>query len=75
MCEMVEYASMRLILVWAIAARLPIIMDITARMMSIPCQSASIAPMPSTSKRMTKPNAASLGAEPIKSTTAVGAPS
>ncbi len=41
MCDMVEYASMRLMLVCAMAAMLPITIDSTARIISISCQSAA----------------------------------
>ena len=73
-CEMVENASMRLRLVCAMAAKLPTTNDPIASSISICCQSSANGNMPSTSKRMKMPNAASLGAPPINSVTAVGAP-
>ena len=71
---MVEKASMRLRLVWAIAARLPISNEAMASRASICCQSMARGNKPSTSKRMTKAKAASLGAPPISSVAEVGAP-
>ena len=76
MCEMVEYASMRFRLVCAIAVMLPIASDATAMMISIHCHCSTrkSAPSPVTSRRIMNANAASLGAEPMNSVTAVGAP-
>ena len=65
---------MRLRLVWAIADKLPINNDKTASTSSICCQSMAMGNMPSTSKRIIKAKAASLGAPAIISVTAVGAP-
>ena len=73
-CAMAEKASMRLRLVCATAARLPTSSDSTASTASICCQSKAKVGMASTSRRMTMAKAASLGAEPINSVTAVGAP-
>ena len=65
---------MRLRLVCAIAAKLPTAIDSTERMISIACQSAEATIRPLTSMRMTMAKAASLGALPMNSVTAVGAP-
>ena len=65
---------MRLILVCAIAARLPRAIEPTDSTTSICCQSTAIPSMPSTKSRMVIANAASLGAPAISSVTAVGAP-
>ena len=46
----------------------------TASTISICCQSTASPSMPSTSKRMLMAKAANLGAPPISSVTAVGAP-
>ena len=73
-CAMVENASMRLRLVCAIAARLPMTSEATASTVSICCQSMASGSNPSTSKRITIPKAASLGAPPIIKVMAVGAP-
>ena len=71
---MVEKASMRFRLVWAMAARLPISSEATDSTASICCQSTAKGARPSTSRRITMANAASLGAPPIIRVTAVGAP-
>ena len=65
---------MRLMLVCAIAARLPIAIDSTDRITSICCQSTARSSSPLTSRRIAIANAASLGAEPMNSVIAVGAP-
>lgn len=65
---------MRFRLVWAIAARLPMAIDRTDRMISIDCQSGAMANRPLTSKRMTMANAANFGAVLISRVTEVGAP-
>ena len=72
--EMVENASMRLRLVWAMAARLPSNSEPTESTMSICCQSMASDSMPSTSRRIMMAKAASLGAPAIISVTPVGAP-
>ena len=71
---MVEYASIRLRLLWAIAARLPSSIEPTESSTSICCQSTARPSMPSTRRRMVIANAASLGAPPTSSVAAVGAP-
>ena len=71
---MVEYASMRLRLVCAIAAKLPTSKDDTASKASICCQSTAKGNKPSTSTRITKAKAANLGAPAIIKVAAVGAP-
>ena len=73
-CDMVEKASMRLMLVCATAARLPTSNEAIASSISICCQSSASGSIPSTSKRIRIAKAASLGAPPISSVTAVGAP-
>ncbi|MNJ67980.1 hypothetical protein D3C77_641920 [compost metagenome] len=65
---------MRLKLVCAMAVRLPIASDSTARIISIGCQSAARPCRPSTSRRSVMAKAASLGAPPRISVTAVGEP-
>jgi hypothetical protein len=65
---------MRLRLVCAMAARLPTSNEPMASRPSICCQSIASGSRPSTSRRMQMANAASLGAPPIISVTAVGAP-
>ncbi len=65
---------MRLRLVWAMAARLPTASEATASTTSICCQSMARGIMPSTSRRIAMPKAASSGAAPIIRVTAVGAP-
>ena len=65
---------MRLILVWAIATMLPTASESTAITSIICCQSAAMAPSPSTSKRIAIAKAASLGAAPISKVTEVGEP-
>ena len=74
MCEMVEYASMRLRLVCAMAATLPMMSEATASTASMGCQSPASGSRPSTSRRMAMAKAASLGALPMISVTEVGAP-
>ncbi|MNV79538.1 hypothetical protein D3C71_1730950 [compost metagenome] len=73
-CEMVEYASMRLRLVWPMAARLPTSSEPIDSTASICCQSIANGSKPSTSSRIVMANAASFGAPPIISVMAVGAP-
>ena len=75
MCEIVEYASIRLMLVCAIAAKLPIAIDSTDMITSICCQSPARSISPFTSIRIIIANAASFGAAPMKSVIAFGAPS
>ena len=70
-----EYASIRLMLVCAIATTLPKTIDSSARIISIPCQSNQSPPSATPSRRSMNAKAASLGAVPISSVTAVGAPS
>ena len=72
--EIVEKANIRLRLVCATAARLPINKEPIASKTNICCQSSASGNKPSTSKRMHIAKAASCGAPPIISVTAVGAP-
>ena len=65
---------MRLMFDCAIAVMLPIAMESSARSASICCQSCARPSSPFTSSRTAIANAASLGAEPITSVIAVGAP-
>ena len=65
---------MRLILVWAMAAKLPMAIDSTARIINIICQSAEATSRPLTNTRMTTAKAASFGALAMSSVTEVGAP-
>ncbi len=65
---------MRLMLVCAIAVRLPKASDSTASTISICCQSIAIDGSASTSRRMTMAKVASFGAPPSSSVTAVGEP-
>lgn len=65
---------MRLRFVCAMAAMLPSAIEATARIASICRQSCARSSSPLTSRRIAIANAASLGAEPITSVTAVGAP-
>jgi len=58
-----------------IATTFPIAIESTARMISIWCQSPCMTSSPSTSRRMSMPNAASFGAEPMNRVTGVAAPS
>ena len=74
MCEIVEYASMRFRLVWAMATILPSASDNTDMITSMPCQSPTAPPMESARMRMMNPKAAIFGAEPMNSVIAVGAP-
>jgi len=60
-CEIVEYASMRLRLVCAIATTLPMPIDSTARTIKICCQLSDIAPRLSAKMRMVKANDAIFG--------------
>ena len=74
MCEIAEQASMRLRLVWAMAARLPMAIDRTDRMIThhLPVGAND---QPSTSRTDDDGvKAASFGAEPMNIVTAVGAP-
>ena len=73
-CEIVEYASMRLRFVCAIATTLPMSSDSTASAISMSCQLATIASRPSASTRIASTNEAIFGAEPMNSVTGVGAP-
>ena len=73
-CEIVEYASMRLRLVCAIATTLPMAIDSTASAISMSCQLACSPPRPSASNRYASANEPIFGAEPRNSVTAVGAP-
>ena len=75
MCEMVEYASMRFMFVCEIATILPIAIDNTASITSMPCQSDAAPASASANIRMTKPNAAIFGADAMNKVIAVGAPS
>ena len=75
MLAIVEYASIRLMLVCEIAMILPAIIDSSERISSIPCQSNAIAASDPTRSRVMKPNAASFGAAPTNRVIAVGAPS
>ncbi len=74
MLAIVEYASIRLMLVCAIAITLPRIIDSSDSTISMPCQSKSRPPSAIASSRSVNANAASLGAVPISSVTGVGAP-
>ncbi len=65
---------MRLMLVCAIAARLPMPIESTAMITSICCQSNARSIRPLTSIRTAIANAASFGAAPMKSVIALGAP-
>ncbi|MOA65373.1 hypothetical protein D3C78_1917390 [compost metagenome] len=56
------------------AVRLPMAIDSTARITSMPCQSATISPRPCTRMRITNTKAASFGAAPIISVIAVDEP-
>ena len=71
---MVEYASMRLMFVCAIATTLPTIIDSAASTISMSCQAPDTPPSPSASRRMASANEAIFGAEPTKSVTGVGDP-
>ena len=74
-CEIVEYASMRLMFVCAIATRLPIPSDSTHSTISMSRQPPSCSgPKPSLSTRQISANDASFGTEPMNSVTGVGAP-
>ncbi len=75
MCEMVEYASMRLILVCAMATIVPIAIESTDSTTSIWLQSACEPARASGSSRMASANAASFDAVPMKTVTQVGDPS
>ena len=74
MCEMVEYASMRLKFVCAMATTLPSAMESTARTTSMSCQSVTMPESPSPRMRRMKPKAASFGAEPMNIVIGVAAP-
>ena len=65
---------MRLMLVWAMAAKLPTAIDSTERISNMFCQSFETTSRPLTSTRMTMTKAASFGALAMISVTAVGAP-
>jgi hypothetical protein len=71
---MVEKANMRLRLVCATAAKLPISKEEMDKTINICCQSTAKGNKPSTNKRMVMANAANFGAPPIIKVTAVGAP-
>ncbi len=74
-CEIVEYASMRLMLVCAIATTLPTMIDSTATIVIMSCQPvACTAPRPSASSRNASANEPSFGAAARNSVTGVGAP-
>ena len=75
MFAIVEYASMRLMFVCAMATTLPRTIDSSDRISSMPCQSKAIADSAPTSRRIMNANAASLGAAPMNSVIGVGAPS
>ena len=75
MFAIVEYASIRLMLVCEMAIRLPSTIDSTHRMISIPCQSIAVPCSAPESMRSVIANAAIFGAVPISSVIAVGAPS
>ena len=74
MLAMVEYASIRLRLVCAMATKLPRTIESTDRTISIPCQSNAMPASAPASTRSVSANAASLGAVPISSVIGVGAP-
>ena len=74
MCEIVEYASMRLMLVCMMAARLPTTSEATASRFSISTQSALMPPRPVTRIRKANTAAAIFGAVPTSVATAVLAP-
>ena len=65
---------MRFRLVCAMAMRFPSPMDSTARITSMSCQVTARFSSPPINSRMNMAKAASLGAEPIKTVTEVGAP-
>ena len=65
---------MRLRLVWAIAAKLPINKEPMAKTANICCQSKAKGNKPSTNKRIKMAKAANLGAPPIMRVAEVGAP-
>ncbi len=74
-CEIVEYASMRLMFVWAMATRLPIPNDNTQSTISMSRQPPSCSgPKPSLSTRQISANEPSFVTEPMNSVTGVGAP-
>ena len=75
MCEIVEYASIRLRLVCAIATTVPIAIDNTASTTSIWLQSGCDAPSASGRSRIASANAANLDAVPMNTVTQVGDPS
>ena len=75
MFAIVEYASIRLMFVCEIAIKLPSTIESTQRMISIPCQSTWAPCSAPESMRSVIANAAIFGAVPIRSVTAVGAPS
>jgi len=73
-CEMVEYASIRLMLVWAMPRHCQVASEAPASSTSICCQSAvqHAQPVPEQPHRQAK--AAILGALPSSRVTGVGAP-
>ena len=73
-CEIVEYASMRLRLVCAIATMLPISSDSTASAISMSCQLRDHRIEAFCEHAERQPNEAIFGAEPMNSVTGVGAP-
>ncbi len=73
-CEIVEYASMRLMLACAIATTLPTAIESAASTTSMSCQASTAPPRPSASTRIASANEAILGAEPTNRVTGVGAP-
>src|SRR3569623_222810 len=74
MCEMVEYASMRLRLPWAMATTLPTAIDSTASMINMPCHWSCKPPRLSASSLISMAKAGILGAVLMYSVTGVAAP-
>src|SRR6266851_6570189 len=74
-CEIVEYASMRLMLLCAMATMLPMAIDSTESTTSIWLQSPCEPAKASGSNRMASANAASFEAVPMNTVTLVGEPS
>ncbi len=73
-CEIVEYASMRLMFVCAIATTLPTIIESAASTISMSCQASTAPPSPSASTRIASAKDAIFGADPTNRVTGVGAP-
>ncbi len=73
-CAMLEYASSRLMSVWAIASRLPSTTETAARTHTTGRQSSVRGCRATLSTRMSAANAATLVPADMKAVTAVGAP-